>query len=251
MRALAEDFLITADPVEFAVRRLDFIPDKWQGDVLRSQAGKLLMNCCRQSGKSTVTSILALHEALYKLDQLILLLSPSMRQSRELFRKVQEFLAIYQASAGVKVKLPEDNKLECMFENDSRIVSLPSKEQTIRGFSAANLIIIDESSRVEDEVYYTIRPMLAVSGGRIILLSTPFGKRGFFHKEWGNDDFEKYKITADECPRITKEFLEQEKRDLGEFYFQQEYMCEFMDIEGMVFRSFADAELYSDEFIAL
>jgi len=251
MQALIEDFIITADPVEFAVRRLDFSPDPWQGDVLRSQAGKLLMNCCRQSGKSTVTAILALHEALFKLDQLILLLSPSLRQSRELFRKVQEFLAIYQVNAQSKVKLPEDNKLECQFENLSRIVSLPSAERTIRGFSAANLIIIDESSRVEDEVYYTIRPMLAVSGGRIILLSTPFGKRGHFHKEWTNDDFEKYKVTADECPRITKEFLEQEKRDLGEFYFQQEYMCEFLDIEGMVFRSFADAELYSDAFVAL
>lgn len=251
MMALVEDFLITADPVEFSVRRLDFTPDPWQADVLRSDANKLLMNCCRQSGKSTITAILALHEAMFKLDQLILLLSPSMRQSRELFRKVQEFLAIYQVKSEVKVNLPEDNKLECRFENDSRIVSLPSKEQTIRGFSAANLIIIDESSRVEDEVYYSIRPMLAVSGGRIILLSTPFGKRGHFHKEWSNDDFEKYKITANDCPRITKEFLEKEKRDLGEFYYQQEYMCEFVDIEGMVFRSFAEPELYTDAFRAL
>ena len=251
MQALIEDFITTADPVEFAVRRLDFAPDPWQADVLRSQAGKLLMNCCRQSGKSTITSILALHEAMFKADQLILLLSPSLRQSRELFRKVQDFLTVYQVNAESRVRLIEDNKLECQFENDSRIVSLPSKEQTIRGFSAVDLIIIDESSRVEDDVYYSTRPMLAVSGGRIILLSTPFGKRGHFHKEWTNDDFEKYKITADECPRITKEFLEQEKRDLGEFYFQQEYECQFLDIEGMVFRSFTEPELYSDEFVAL
>lgn len=251
MEALIEDFLISADPVEFATRRLDFAPDPWQADVLRSRSSKLILNCSRQSGKSTITSILALHKALHQPEKLVLLISRSQRQSRELFMKVQDFLNIYRGNAADQVRLVEDNKLECKFKNKSRIVSLPSKEQTIRGFSSVDLIIEDESSRVEDEIYFTVRPMLAVSGGRIILLSTPFGKRGHFYKEWDKPEFERYKVPASECPRITAEFLAQERRDLGEFYYKQEYECEFLDIEGMVFRSFADPELYSDKFVAL
>jgi hypothetical protein len=45
-------------------------------------------------------------------------------------------------------------------------------------------LIVDEASRVQDALYQGIRPMLAVSGGRIVLLSTPWGKRGFFFEEW-------------------------------------------------------------------
>lgn len=251
MNKLIEDFIVSGDPVEFARRRLNFIPDDWQGRVLRSWRKKLILKCSRQSGKSTVAALLSLYEALYKAGRMILLISPSLRQSRELFRKVQDFLNVYRERGKDRVRLIEDNKLECQFMNDSRIVSLPAKEQTIRGFSAVDLIVEDEASRVEDEIYYTIRPMLAVSGGRIVLLSTPFGKRGHFYQEWNNPEFEKYDIPALDCPRITKEFLEQERRELGEFYFEQEYQCKFIDIEGMVFKSFVESELYSDEFAAL
>ena len=86
----------------------------------------------------------------------------------------------------VQPQLVEDNKLACQFENGSRIVSLPGKEATVRGFSGADLIIEDEAARVLDDLYYSIRPMLAVSGGRLILMSTPFGKRGHFFEEWEN-----------------------------------------------------------------
>jgi len=251
MQKLIDDFVITLDPVAFAKEKLNFIPDEWQTKVLRSEANKIILKCSRQAGKSTTTAILALHKALFFPDSIVLLISASLRQSRELFRKVQDFLSVYREKGGNPVKLVEDNKLECKFKNSSRIISLPAKEQTIRGFSKVNLIIEDEASRVEDEVYYTIRPMLAVSQGRIILLSTPFGKRGHFYKEWSNSEFEKYDVPADKCPRISKEFLEAERRELGEFYFKQEYECEFIDIEGIAFKSFADEELYSDEFKAL
>ena len=53
----------TPDPVAFA-RRLGFDPDPWQAEMLRSDASRVLLNCSRQSGKSTTTAVLALYTPL-------------------------------------------------------------------------------------------------------------------------------------------------------------------------------------------
>lgn len=227
------DLNYALDSVKFA-RELGFDPDRWQEDVLRSTSNRLILNCSRQSGKSTTASVLALHRAIYYPENLILLVSPSLRQSSELFRKVGEQID----NLKMKPKLIENNKLSCVFNNKSRIISLPSSEGTIRGYSGANLIIEDEASRVDDGLYMAIRPMLAVSNGRLILMSTPFGKRGHFYQEWSESQgWEKIQIDADKCPRISKEFLESEKHSLGEWWFRQEYMCEFMDSVDSAFRT--------------
>ena len=100
-----------------------------------------------------------------------------------------------------------------------------------------DLLVVDEAARVPDDLYYAIRPMLAVSGGRLVALSTPFGKRGWWHEVWtrGGDGWERVKVTAHECPRIPADFLEQERRAMPDAWFQSEYMCEFVDVAGSVF----------------
>ncbi len=215
-------------------RRAGIITDAWQSDLLRSDAKQMILLCSRQSGKSTVTSILGLHTALYKPDSLILLLSPSLRQSQELFRKLQD---VYSAVESPNLpQATQESALGMGLSNGARIVVLPGKEATVRGFSGVSLLIIDEASRVEDALYQSVRPMLAVSGGRIILLSTPFGKRGFFYNEWTDgEDWRKVKITADECPRIDKEWLERERQMIGDWWFQQEYQCEFVETSDQFF----------------
>src|SRR5206468_10778213 len=65
-------------------------PDPWQRSLLLSQDRQVLLCCSRQAGKSTVVSALALHTALFTPRALVLLLSPSLRQSAEIFRKVLE-----------------------------------------------------------------------------------------------------------------------------------------------------------------
>ena len=231
MNNLSYDLSVALDPVKFA-KGLGFVPDPWQVKVLSSPSKRLILNCSRQSGKSTTAALLALHRAIYYPDELILLVSPSLRQSSELFRKVGELSNRLE----LKPNLTEDNKLSCTFNNKSRIVSLPSSEGTIRGYSGASLIIEDEASRVDDELYRAIRPMLAVSSGMLILMSTPFGKRGHFYKEWLEGvGWEKIQIKANECPRISAEFLEDEKHSLGEWWYKQEYMCEFVETVDQVF----------------
>lgn len=230
---MATDLALALDPVAFASEALGFVPDAWQAAVLRSPSKRLLLNCCRQSGKSTTTAILALHTALYQPGSLVLLVSPSLRQSSELFRKVTDLLD----RLSQQPELLEDNKLSCALANRSRIVSLPSSEATIRGFSGATLIIEDEAARVDDDLYRSVRPMLAVSGGRLILMSTPFGKRGHFFEEWthGGDVWTRILIPASECPRISPEFLEEERYSLGDLWFRSEYLCEFVESVDSVF----------------
>ncbi len=227
--------------------RAGIVPDGWQSDMLRSDAKQMILNCSRQSGKSTISAVLGLHQAIYTPNSLVLLLSPSLRQSQELFRKLKD---VYNAlESPMMPQAKEESALRMEFSNQSRIVSLPGTESTIRGFSAVSLLIIDEASRVEDSLYNSVRPMLSVSGGRIILPSTPFGKRGFFYDVWTNGaaDWHRTRITADQCPRIDKDWLERERATVGDWWFRQEYGCEFLETTDSVF-NFEDIEsAVSDE----
>lgn len=228
---LAHDLAQALDPALFA-QGVGLTPDAWQADVLRSEAERLLLLCSRQTGKSTTTAVIALHTAIYHPGALVLLLSPSLRQSGELFRRVAGF---YQALQGA-IPAESESTLRLELANASRIVSLPGTEATIRGYSGVDLLVIDEAARVEDALYYSVRPMLAVSRGRMICMTTPFGKRGFFHSEWtGGGPWERVKVTAYDCPRISAEFLAQERADMGEWWYRQEYECEFVDNVSSVF----------------
>jgi hypothetical protein len=208
-------------------------PDPWQVNLLRSQALRMLLLCSRQSGKSTVAAALALRTAFFEAPALILLMSPVLRQSGELFR--DKVVRLYNA-LGRPVRSIQQSALTMGLANGSRIISLPGDEKNIRGYSNVKLLVIDEAARVPDSLYLTIRPMLAVSHGRLICLSTPFGKRGWFHDAWtGSEEWERFQVTAGECPRITPEFLAEEQRVLGRRWFAQEYQCSFEDAVDQVF----------------
>ncbi len=175
----ATDLAMALDPALFALAA-GFTPDPWQAQVLRSRSPRILLNCSRQSGKSTVVAMLAMWTALYCPGSLTLIVSPAERQSKELFRKA---LAVYRA-LGRPVPPQSESALQLELDSGSRIIALPGKEGTIRGYSGVDLIAIDEAARVPDETYQAVRPMIAVSGGRIIALSTPFGTRGWWYQEW-------------------------------------------------------------------
>ena len=231
---IATDLSTAFDPVRLA-EQVGMPPDPWQADVLRSDSRQLLLNCSRQSGKSTITAIMALHQALYTPRALILLLSPSLRQSQELYATLRHFYALVGAQ---QVPVDVESALRMRLTNGSRIISLPGKEQTVRGYAGVTLLVVDEASRVEDDLYFSIRPMLAVSGGRLIALSTPAGKRGWWHEQWtdGGDAWKRVQMTAEQCPRISSEWLEEERASIGPWWFAQEYLCRFMETDDQLYR---------------
>ena len=229
---LVSDLALALDPVRLA-QRAGFQPDPWQRDVLRSPSRRQLLNACRQSGKSTTAAVLAVHTAVYHPGALALLVSPTLRQSGELFRKC---LALYRA-LGQPVPAAAETALSLALENGSRLVAVPGREGTVRGYSAADLIAIDEAARVPADLYAGLRPMLAVSGGRLVAMSTPFGARGWWYEAWRSDGpWERHEVPATACPRISPEFLAEEERTLGRFWFEQEYLCRFLDAETAAFR---------------
>jgi hypothetical protein len=208
-------------------------PDPWQTALLRATPARTLLLCSRQAGKSTVASALALRAALLVPGSLVLLLSPTLRQSGELFR---DKVCRLNHALGKPVAATRLTALTLELANGSRIVSLPGEEGTVRGYSGVALLVIDEAARVTEELYSSVRPMLAVSRGRLVALSTPFGKRGWFYEEWqGPGAWERVRVTAEQCPRIDPAFLAGEREALGERWFRQEYLCSFEDVVDSVF----------------
>ena len=225
---------VPPDRVEFTRRLLGIEPDDWQADFLTSDATQVLMNCSRQAGKSTVAAIRTLHEALTKPGSLTLVLAPAERQAQELFSKVAGF---YGQLAQRAPSPDSDRKSGMALANGSRIEALPgSSDRTVRGFSGVSLLIVDEAARVLDDLYFAIRPMLAVSRGTLMMLSTPYGKRGVFYEAWtGAEEWDRYEVPATGCPRISAAFLAEERRSLPEWVFRQEYLCSFEETEDAVF----------------
>jgi hypothetical protein len=217
---------VETDILSFVRERLGFEPDERQAEVLRSTAKRGILNCTRQWGKSTVSAAKAVHRAITQPGSLVLVASPTLRQSGEWMEKAEEMLR----KLGVRPQGDGKNRVSVRLENGSRIVGLPQVEGNIRGFSAVSMVMIDEASRLGDLTYAALQPMLAVSNGELWMMSTPFGKRGFFYETWqnGGEHWHRVKVQAPDCARISAEFLEGQRNEMDAHLFAQDYLCEFI-----------------------
>ncbi len=220
----ATDLALALDPTELARIYLKAEPDDWQKEALLSDHPRQLFNCCRQSGKSSVAAVASVWTALYKPGSLTLMVSRTLDHSGELFKKAVD---VYR-QAGRPVEAKSETQLTLTLANGSRIVSRPgANDAAVRGYSAT-LLVIDEASQVSDALYNAATPVLAVTGGKIIALSTPYGRRGWWFEEWMSDrDWQRFRVTAPEVPRISPEFLEEERARKGQLWYRQEYLCSF------------------------
>lgn len=202
-------------------------PDPWQERALRSRASELYILASRQAGKSTTASALALHAAYARPEATVLLIAPTLRQSSELAAKVRAL------ASRLELPLESESALRITLSSGSRVIALPGAEGGIRGYSA-HLVILDEAAWIPDALYQAARPMLAVTGGRLIAISTPYGMRGWFYRAWAEERGERIRVTAYDIPRISRDFLEAERVALGEWAFRQEYLAEFVEAGGAI-----------------
>jgi hypothetical protein len=208
-------------------------PDSWQEATLRSRDDRVLMLCSRQCGKSLTAAALGLRTALLVPGSLTLILSPTLRQSGELFR--QKLLRLWR-KLGSPLAARPPTALALELANGSRIVSLPENEEGVRGYSGVGMLILDEAARVSDELYFAVRPFLATSGGALVALSTPFGQRGWFYEAWHSpESWLRVEVKARDCPRIPAAFLAAERKALGARFYSMEYENNFLGIVGAVF----------------
>ncbi len=213
-------------------------PDPWQERVLRSMADRLLLCCSRQFGKSAVVGALVALTAILRPPATCLLLSASQRQSGEFFKK--HVVSLFRKLKWPIKPVSKPNVLSLELVNGSRVIALPDNEEAIVGYSDITLLVIDEAARVSDELFHYTTPFLAVSGGRLICMSTPKGKRGWFHDAWSSGSgWERHQALApplgEGCPRITPEFLAKELRDKGPRLYAQEYLGEFNEVLDAAF----------------
>jgi len=138
---------------------------------------------------------------------------------------------------GLPVRSIQQSALTMGLANGSRIISLPGDEKNIRGYSNVKLLVIDEAARVPDSLYLTIRPMLAVSRGRLICLSTPFGKRGWFHDAWtGSEEWERFPSHRRRMPTHYSRVPGRGTTGFGAGAgMAQEYQCSFEDAVDQIF----------------
>lgn len=220
------------DPVRLFRRAVGSKPDLWQHELLRSTADRVIVVGCRQAGKSSVLASIALAQALYVPGSMTLLAAPSLEQSSELFAKTVEGWR----ALGEPLPAERTTVQELRLANGARIRALQASPKTIRGFTA-DLVLLDEAAYTEDLLFRTISPMLAVTQGRLIAASTPYGRLGWFYDQWSSDDdsWQRIRFTAKDCPRISASFLARERRMLGAAIYAQEYEAEFMDRQYQVF----------------
>jgi len=257
-KAEASDYLrkLRDDAVYFAETLLrDFADPRkplklfwYQKKILRSKANRILLNISRQTGKSSIAIIMAIHHAVTNHNRQILIISRSQEQSSDLLRKLTK--VVMDSELKADVVLNSTTKLS--FKNGSLIASLPTSEATIRGY-APHLVILDEAAMFpDDELFAAVRPMLAATHGRLVLMSTPKGKRGFFwnmFNKWCEQvDAEvfnmPYIITASAvelygldpslvgtitCPLHDLEFYDIEREQMTSIKFKQEYESRFVD----------------------
>ncbi|MBR0793964.1 terminase family protein [Bradyrhizobium jicamae] len=233
--SMVADLLRAIDPAQIAADA-DLIADDWQLDFIRSDAAQMAALIPRQHGKTEAAVLKALSIAMSELDSLIVIASPAQRLSDEFIRRARK---AYERIDGAP-PLVGDAARRLEFQSGSRILAVPGDNDgdTIRGLANVRLAIIDECSRCSDDLIAAIRPFLATNKrGQLIYLSTPAGKRGVFYETWvsSDSDWKRIHVKLGSCSRITSEFLDRERKNLGPTKFAQEYECEFLDNDDAAF----------------
>jgi hypothetical protein len=234
------------DPV-IKARHAGFECDPWQAQVLRSTAKRIIICASRQAGKSWCIGTLAIHTAETDPGEIIIG-APKQDQAAEMLRKAMGMYSV--AGHWDEAEVDKESVLRVELRNGSRIIAVPGKAQTVRSFSALRMLILDEAAYVPDAFYQAVFPMLAVSGGRVVLLSTPHAKSGAFYDIWTEAPEWNCALPAEaqeeawlkvlvpwwECPRIRPSFIEGERR-FGDAYIDREFACRFADAITAAFRT--------------
>jgi hypothetical protein len=222
-------------PTLWCQEQLDWRLYDFQADAINQYGRNQMWLWGRQTGKSTTDACLALHQAVLYAGSLVLILSASLRQSAELFRKVVE---MFHRLKDAPRRMDESSSIMTL-SNGSRIVCLPGSGGTIRGYSAPELIILDEAAQCPDALYHAILPMLLISRGKLVLSSSAYAKIGFFWEIYRDrrklPEWYVQEITVDQCPFVDKQKLEEDLRAMGRQVFDREYNNVFMALAGGLF----------------
>ncbi len=243
------------DPAAY-LESIGLPPYDWQREALDPTIDRLLLLCARQSGKSTIVAGKVGWKTKYRTRSENLIVCPAKDQSKLVMQKFEEFI---DADPEIPVSDSDSVFEKYWGSTKNRVLALPGSERSVRGYSDPETIIADEASRILDSTYRAFRPWMTGGKSEMIAMTTPFGKRGWFYEAWEKssrwrkilvrvawepyngrlvpampeDEYRDYwrerGVSAYYSPRHTKEWLQEELSEIGEWSFRQEYCCEFMD----------------------
>ena len=225
-RAAQSPPAITATASEFSRGKLGLPVDDWQVRFLNSKDKRKVLVGARQCGKSTAGAALAVCRMAQIPGFKVIVISSSERQSRLFVEKCRGYVRrLGEAGRGDGI-----NKSSVLMKNGSSIVGLPCTAVTTRGYTA-DLLFLDEAAGIPDTVYVAVRPMLASTDGELVLSGTAAEPIGFFYEASRSlrPGWCRITVRASDVSRFSKEFLEEEKYELGADAFAREYGCEFAD----------------------
>ena len=177
--------LVTGTIVEFCKDWMKLVPTRYQERMLLDPSRFVVARWARQTGKSTTIAALSLYCALFERAKRIVILAPSLRQSRKLIHRIGSYIPRNRSQilAGRRLK----TKLE--FINGSTIEALPNSPETIRG-ETCDLIILDEAAfvRYDKELYDSTVYALTTTNGRFLALSTPGSRDTLFYGMCANNE---------------------------------------------------------------
>jgi Terminase large subunit, T4likevirus-type, N-terminal len=216
------DIAYQIDPALWVSQVLGVEPAPWQEQFLRAPKGaSIIALTARQVGKTTTAAWAIAHYMLFKPGGLSVIACPAQRQSKEAVRRVREYLI------KVDAELKSDNIYELELKNGSRVLALPSTDDSIRGLTVDGWIVADEAARLSNDLISALRPMRArCRQARFAMLSTAWSRTDPFWTAWADEDpsWMRLKATADTVTFFSDAFLDQERRALGEDGFKREYL---------------------------
>ena len=193
----------------------------------------------RQTGGSYLNKWLVLRWGLETGENKIGYITPTYKLSRLFFRE------IVQSS---RLLIKSDNKSDLLIEFKSgSTVQFFSGESgdTLRGFQFTHLII-DEAAFIKDQMYQeVIHATHLIKGKKVMMCSTPFFQGGFFHQHYNGgveerEGMKSMKVDIYQNPFVSEEEIQRIRETLPERVFRQEYMAEFLDSTGAVFKNFRE-----------
>ena len=211
------------------------ILDKWQQEVMNTE-GNLVLRSGRQVGKSTVIALKAAKYALEHPNKLVMVISKTERQAGLLFMKI--LMNIHEIAPKQIMKgKNRPTKSKISLYNKSVIHCLPAGDTGygIMGFTI-DLLIADEAAFIPEEVWVSIVPALAITRGKIWLLSTPKLKEGYYYRCFKDPTFTAFHTSSEDCPRKDEAFLEYQKSWMTKAQYSQMYLGEFVDEIRQFFR---------------
>jgi hypothetical protein len=237
--AISEDLVYALDRVAWSRDVLGFDPTPDQALMLQSAAHSQIVCCHRQFGKTTVTAVRAAHELLYVVDPFVVILSGGKRQADEAAAGVERFLALFPRKVAAIVKRDD---LGWHLANGGRVLTLPSSEASVRGFSGVTLLIFDEAAKIDEDVVRAASPLVSARDGTQWVLSTPAGVEGWFADHWRRREELRYDSVfaawAEGRSRVSRRYVEDETRKFGLWWARQEFGCEFLDRDdGLISRA--------------